>query len=429
MIINYSNSISYFKDYSFWILFIIFFTSGYVFFKIPFEFYFHYFIIFPLTFYWSIKFGLPKFYFKVFSIPFIIGLIHVGIGNNDIFTFFKIFGGLSVTLLFFYYILIIYEFNNFKVFEIYCLACWVLCIIAFVQIISYFIGFKPGYNFSWILNKWGFVSGGIIGFRVNSILPEPTYLATSLSPVVYVSVNNLFSKKNIIFSNFQSILIILTSILTTSTIGYLGIIISIILSLDYLRLRYILIALLIATVGYMVAYENVSDFRNRVNSAKGLWIEKDFNINNTNNSSFVLYNNLHIAKENLSNHPFFGTGLGSHETAFKKYTLTKSLIKYDFEFNIKDGNSLFVRLCTETGLIGLGFILLLLVKGFIYKVNYDNNDLFYHHLISQAIFILLVLVLIRQGNYMLNGLPLLFLMYFFNFIQYKEKINKIGAEI
>ena len=92
LIINYSNSISYFKDYSFWILFIIFFTSGYVFFKIPFEFYFHYFIIFPLTFYWSIKFGLPKFYFKVFSIPFIIGLIHVGVGNNDIFTFLKYLG-------------------------------------------------------------------------------------------------------------------------------------------------------------------------------------------------------------------------------------------------------------------------------------------------------------------------------------------------
>ena len=84
----------------------------------------------------------------------------------------------------------------------------------------------------------------------------------------------IYFQKNIIFSNFQSILIILISILTTSTIGYLGIIISIILSLDYLRLRYILIALLIAIVGYMVAYENVSDFRNRVNSAKGLWIEK-----------------------------------------------------------------------------------------------------------------------------------------------------------
>ena len=84
---------------------------------------------------------------------------------------------------------------------------------------------------------------------------------------------------------------------------------------------------------------------------------------------------------------------------------------------------MFVRLCTETGLIGLGFILLLLVKGFIYK-GHDNKDLFYHHLISQSIFVLLVLVLIRQGNYMLNGLPLLFLMYFFNFRQYNDKLNK-----
>jgi len=423
LINNYNNSISYFKDYSFWILFIIFFTSGYVFFKIPFEFYFHYFILFPLTFYWIIQYGLPKFYFKVFTIPFIIGLIHIGIGNNDIFTFFKIFGGLSVTLLFFYYVFILYEFDNFKVFEIYCLACWVLCIIAFIQIISFFIGFKPGYNFSWILNKWGFVSGGIIGFRVNSILPEPTYLATSLSPAVYVSINNLFSKKNMIFSNFQSILVIVTSILTTSTIGYLGIIISIILSLDYLRLRYILIALLIAIGGYMVAYENVSDFSNRVNSAKGLWIEKDFNINNTNNSSFVLYNNLHIAKENLKKHPFFGTGLGSHESAFKKYTLTKSLIKYNFEFNIKDGNSLFVRLCTETGLVGIGFIIIMIFNGFIFKINSNKNELLKYKIISQALFVVIFLVLIRQGNYMLNGLPMIFLLYYLNGNQYRSKLN------
>ncbi len=422
---NYNNSITYFKDYSFWILFIVFFSSGYVFFKIPFEFYFHYFILFPLTFYWLIKHGLPKFYLKIFTIPFIIGLIHTGIDNNDIFTFFKIFGGLSVTLLFFYNIFIIYEFNNFKVFEIYCLACWVLCIIAFIQIISFFLGFKPGYNFSWILNKWGFVSGGIIGFRVNSILPEPTYLATSLSPAVYISINNLFSKKNMIFSNFQSILIIMTSILTTSTIGYLGIIISIILSLDYIRLRYILIALLIAIGGYKVAYENVSDFSNRVNSAKGLWIEKDFNIKNTNNSSFVLYNNLHIAKENLKKHPFFGTGFGSHESAFKKYTLTNSLIKYNFEFNIKDGNSLFVRLCTETGLVGIGFIFIMIFNGFIFKIDSNKTELLEYKIMSQALFVIIILVLIRQGNYMLNGLPMIFLLYYLNGNQYRSKLNLV----
>ena len=56
------------------------------------------------------------------------------------------------------------------------------------------IGIISYYDYSWFLNKWGFVEGGIIGFRVNSILSEPTYLATSLSPAVYVSINNLLSK-------------------------------------------------------------------------------------------------------------------------------------------------------------------------------------------------------------------------------------------
>ena len=167
----------------------------------------------------------------------------------------------------------------------------------------------------------------------------------------------------------------------------------------------------------------MKDFRSRLDAAKGLWIDDDYGITNTNNSSFVLFNNFHVAKENLLRYPVFGTGLGSHETAFKKFTLTKTLLPYDFEFNVKDGNSLFIRLCTETGLLGLGFILLMLVRGFIYKVNSQNEDMLKHKIISQSLFVLLVLVLIRQGNYMLNGLPLLFLLYHYNGVQYKRAIN------
>ncbi len=419
------NSFSYFKDYSFWILFIILFSSGYVFFKSPFEFYFHYIFLFSLTPFLIIKFGLPKFYFKLFIIPLTAGLIHLGLGNNITFTFLKIFTGLSITVLFFYYVLEIYDFNIFSIFEIYCKASWILCLIAFVQIISFFIGYKDGFNFSWLLNKWGFVEGGLIGFRVNSILPEPTYLATSLSPAVYISIKNLISRKSYIFSKIQSILIILISILTTSSIGYLGILLSLILSINAIRLRYVFFGLIILLFGFTIAYNNVSDFANRADSARGLWLENDFSINNTNNSSFVLFNNLHIAKENLKEHPFFGTGLGSHETAFKKHTLTKSLIQYDFEFNVKDGNSLFVRLCTETGFFGLGFIIILLFNGFIIKSENITNDFFEHKMISQALFIIIILVLIRQGNYMLNGLPLIFLLYYFNGKQYLEKLSSI----
>ena len=348
-----------YKNLNFWIIFVVLFLVV-LFFKIPFEFYFHYIFLFSLTPFFLIKFGLPKYILRLFIIPFVIGLVHITLKNNLTFTFLKIFGGLLISLIFFESLLKNYNYNILHVFELYCKACWILVLIAIFQILSFLIGFEYGYNYSWFLNKWGFVDGGLIGFRVNSILSEPTYLATSLSPAVYVSVRNLIKKKTFIFSKLQSIIIIIISILTTSTIGYLGIIISVILSLEVLRLRYIFIAITISLIGYFLAYNYVSDFRSRVNSAKGLWVEEDFHIDNTNNSSFVLYNNLHIAKENLMKYPLFGTGLGSHETAFKKFTLTKSLIQYDFEFNVKDGNSLFVRLCTETGLIGLIFILIII---------------------------------------------------------------------
>lgn len=414
-----------YKNLNFWLLFIILFSSSYVFFKTPFEFYFHYIFFIALTPVFILKYGIPKLIPKVLIIPLLVGLIHVTIGNNSGFTFVKIFGGLCLTILFFYHILISQSFDVKKLFYWYCKCCYLLSIIAVIQIFSFLIGFKLGYDFSWILNKWSVIYGGLIGIRVNSVLSEPSQLGIVLSPALYVAISNLVSKSNIIINKLQSLIILMVVILTTSTIGYLGILISVILSLEVLRLRYIFIAITISLLGYFLAYNYVSDFRSRVNSAKGLWVEEDFHIDNTNNSSFVLYNNLHIAKENLMKFPLFGTGLGSHETAFKKFTLTKSLIQYDFEFNVKDGNSLFIRLCTETGLFGVIFILLLCAKSFIINENISNEiEISDFKLISRAIFVLIVLSLIRQGNYMLNGLPLIFLMYYFNFKSYKDYLLK-----
>tara|TARA_B100001758_G_C18391726_1_gene603344 strand:+ start:263 stop:1543 length:1281 start_codon:yes stop_codon:yes gene_type:complete len=403
----------------FWLLFIVLFSSGYVFFKVPFEFYFHYIFFLTLLPIWVLRYGIPKIIIKLLFIPLIIGLVHIGLGNNNPFTFFKIFGGLSITIMFFYHFLIIKDFDFKKLFSWYIKFCYFLVLIGTVQVISFLIDFEYGYNFNWILNKWSLVKGGIVGIRVNSILSEPTYLATVVSPLVYISVKNLISKSDLYIKKYQSILVIVISILTTSSIGFFGILLSLLLATNTIRLRYLFIGLFISISGFLVTYNNVPDFRARVDSAFGLWIEDDFSAKNTNNSSFVLYNNLHIALEGLKNNPLFGTGLGSHEVAFKNYTLTKSVIKYDFEFNIKDGNSLFIRLCTETGLLGLVFILLLTIRCFIYRV--PSADIFQENkIISQSIFVLLILTLIRQGNYMLNGLPLMFIIYYYNYIDYKN---------
>ncbi len=289
--------------------------------------------------------------------------------------------------------------------------------------VSFYIGFVPGFNYSWIFNKWGVVEGGLLGIRINSILSEPAQLAIILSPAVYLGIRNLIHQDNYILNKYQSILILIISVLTTSSVGFIGILLSLLLNTNSFRLRYFVFGIGISVLSYTVAYNYVPDFKSRIDSAVGLWMHQDFNLSNTNNSSFVVYNNVHIAKENLKEYPIFGTGLGSYEKAFQKHTLTGKVIKYDFEFNKKDGNSLLVRLFAETGCVGVFFILVLLYK--CYVRDEKVLQIAEHSLISKALLIIIILSLIRQGNYMLNGLPLIFLLYYYNSIEYKNSLNKI----
>ena len=418
-------SFSFFLDQV--VLFVCLFSSAYVFFKSPFEFYFHYLFLLTLIPFFAVKFGFPKSAFTIFIVPLLVGFVHVVLGNCNAFAFVKVFGGLLATFIFYNYVLFYYNFNLNKLFSIYIKFCLIICFVGVFQTISFVIGFKYGYDFSWILNKWGFVRGGIVGFRVNSILSEPAQLAIILSPACYVAVRNLLHKKNFLLTKYQSLLIVLITVLTTSSVGFIGLLFCILLNTNSFRLRYFFIGVVIFLSSFFLAYNYVGDFKSRFDSATGLWLNNDFSLKNTNNSSFVLYNNLHIAKENLFNHPFFGTGLGSHEDAFNKHTLTGKVIQYDFAFNKKDGNSLFVRLCTETGLVGLFFILFIVVKCFIWKIDNDKQAVFL--IVSQSLFILILITLIRQGNYMLNGLPLIFLIYYYNFINYKKEVNKPALDV
>lgn len=395
------------------ILFISLFSSSFIFFKYPFEFYFHYLLIITLTPIFLFKVGIPKFLLYGAFAVLIVGLINISFLNNSVFNFSKIFLGLWASIYFYYSLLFLKNFNVKLFFKIYCKLCFLVSFIGMIQVVSFLINFKYGFDYTWIFNKWAVIEGGIVGIRVNSILAEPSQLGIVLSPALFVSVRNLIKRKALYFKKWESLFIVIIVILTTSTIAYFGLLLSILINTKSFKIRYILVGLVISVFGFFVAYRNVNEFKLRVDAAKGLWIEENFDIVNTNNSSFVLYNNLHIAKQNLLSHPLFGTGLGSHEFAFKKFSLTKKLLNYRFEFNVKDGNSLLIRLCSETGLIGVILVIFFCIKNLIIvKEQSENFEIKY--IISNAIFILIILTLLRQGNYMLNGLPLMFLMYYYN---------------
>ena len=398
------------------------FLNSYVFFKKPFEGYFHYLIFLTLIPLFLLKYGYPKYLIKLFLWFIAVGLTYVFQGLYPFFDFIKIFGGMFMSFTFYHYVLKYYQFNLLQLFSVYLKWSYIMSIIGIIQLVSYKIGFVYGYNFRWILNKWGVVEGGVFGIRINSVFSEPSGLAAALAPAVFVSVYNILHKKNFILSKRASLILIFTYIISSSSTAYIGLILIFVLVTMSIKFRYLLIGIGIGILFFTSFYSISNEFKSRVDSSIGLWVYQDYSIDNTNTSSFVLYNNMHVALESVKENPFFGTGLGSFKAAYDKHSLTKNIevIAYDFEFNTADGNSLLVRILVELGLVGMFIMLVLMIKGFIYLRT--EEELIQYRIISQAILILIFLNLLRQGNYFLNGFPLFILMYYYNWQGYIKAI-------
>lgn len=407
------------KGVSIWVEGMIMLTvvlSSYIFFKQPFEFYFHYIIFLGLLPFFFLKYRLPKFVLQILLFTLVVGLFYVAINGYETFQFIKVWGGLLLSLVFYSYVIQYFKYNVEYIFKRFIQWGYYTCVIGMVQVVGFYLKIAPFYDYGWLLNKWKVINGGILGIRINSIYSEPSTVAVVIAPVVYVAIYNLILKQKYLLSKIQSLIVIAVYIGTSSSTAYIGIFFVIILVTDSIRLRYTVIGLSIAALAGWGLYSNIDEFRSRVDTSIGLWVYQDYSIQNTNTSSFVLYNSYNIAVSNLKDYPVFGTGLGSYEMAYEEYSLTKSVISYDFEFNRFDGNSMLLRLMVETGLIGVIFIGIVIFRGFIGKsVDHSHRD---YRIVSQAIFVMMALYLLRQGNYFLNGLPLFYLLYYYNWKNY-----------
>ena len=129
-------------------------------------------------------------------------------------------------------------------------------------------------------------------------------------------------------------------------------------------------------------------------------------------------NNYTVTKQNFIKNPIFGTGLGSHEFAYDKYSLNK-IIGGIYEFNTGDANSLFLRTVSEVGLMGIIFIILFAFKYFVSN-DLNQREIDDYWLIGNALLVLILLTYIRQGNYTYNGFFMYCWMYFYNSKNYNE---------
>lgn len=400
------------------------FVSSIVFFKEPFEGYLHYFIFFLLFPFFIGSFGAPTKTFMLLALPLLIGGVQILLGNNEPGLFFKIFAGVLLSMSFYDYTFSYFQFDVEKVFRLYLQGALIVSYIGIVQFVSYRVGFTPGYNYNWLFNKWGVVPGGL-GIRVNSIFSEASQFAIVIAPASFVAVNNLLNPAvSYQYSRLQSVAILIAMFLTTSSTGYIGLFfVALLLMFNYDRLYYFFIGAAISIVGGWILYMNVPDFQKRIDSSVALWVYGDFSIENVNTSSFVLYNNFHIATENFKSNFLTGTGLGSHPVAYDRYSLTKNEGILDFQFNKADGNSMLIRLTSETGLIGLFFIFWLLYKFYVKRNAGIQQNVYW--IISNATLVLIALYLLRQGNYFINGFPFFVLLYYYNKKVYDQHLMQL----
>ncbi len=400
------------------LIFISVFISTITFFKTPFEGYLHYAIFLILLPFFVSRYGIPAAPIRILLLPFLIGILQVLLGNNTNALFFKIAIGVLLSSTFYYYVMEYYEGNVEELFRIYLRWAYWVSIIGIIQVVAYRVGFRPGYDYSWLFNKWGLVAGQSGGLRMNSVFSEPSQFGIVISPAAFVAVYNFLLKKRYGYTTLQNAVIILAMLLTTSSLAFLGILLAfIILTINFGKFYNLLIGVFFALIAGFGLYKYVPEFQLRVDTSLGLWVEKDFRLENVNTSSFVLYNNFHIASENLVNSYFIGTGLGSHPVAYEKYSLTNAVGFIEFEFNQSDANSMFLRLLSETGLLGVGFFIVVIFRCFVRKGD-DDDPLW---LISGAVLVLILLYMVRQGNYFINGFPFFVWLYYYVYKKNKER--------
>jgi hypothetical protein len=414
------------------------FFTGFVFFKDPFEFYISYIPIVILLPVFIIKYRFFAQSLYLLIPLLLIGLFNIFIENNTVPRFLKIYLNITVNLIFYQYVMQYYAYDIKLLFKKYLNVSYFVCALGLFQLFSFWIGFTYGYDLRLILplNKWGVNPGGL-GIRINSFFSEPSSLGIAIAPAFFISLFQLFSRTNDFISLKKCLVIVICYCLSFSSLAFLGIFISIVLlALNFGAVRYFLLAIPLSVFLFFVAYNNAPEFKARLDGINELFINNILDektagetkrakirriqgfLKKVHGSSFVFYNNYTVAKNNFVKNPLFGTGLGSHEFAYEKYSLNK-MIGGIYEFNMGDANSLFLRTISEVGLMGAIFIILFVFKYFVpHDLNLREIDDYW--LISNALLVLILLTYIRQGNYTYNGFFIYCWMYYYNHKNYHE---------
>lgn len=288
------------------------------------------------------------------------------------------------------------------------IALWV-CYIGYVQYLIFFITGNDyiGHVFS---------QQELVDYRarMTSIFLEPGNFAAFIVPAVGYS---FFVKANDIYKKRDKFLVLLALLLSFTTIGYLMLLLILIYSYRKFLLKYIWVFAfpLILFVGFLVNYsvtgqkvnnEYIDGMLTKFSNSYQMIDNLSFDALAFSGdlSTFAIYSNLWVAEEAPCR--LVGTGLGTHEYSY--INIFRDTGSNWYGVNKDDAYSLFTRIFSEFGYIGILLGILFLYK---YRNFKDPKNI--------AILFYFISLLIRGGFYFLYGVIFFFYLYYYT----SEKIN------
>ena len=324
----------------------------------------------------------------------------------------KVAGSILLPYVFYAYVWRHFEYNVERLFTIYLKGAYVVSVIGLLLFVDSFLG-NNLLNFLQLFIYLDTIDASI-GIRLASTLGEPTYFANIVLPAGVVAMFRLVVKSQsgigiAYLTKRKSLVFILALLLTYSAIAFLGLFLGgILLLLRHGAIRYAIIIPFILIFARVVIFQ-VPELEDRYQCVLSVSTEEkqtgDFH-----GSSFILFNHAYITWMNLKENPLFGTGLGTHPIATEKYSLGNKGVEYHYRTqNAQDASSMLLRILSELGFFGGILVFIFLKRNFIPRVPEDPVL----WLISTAIFVTILMQLLRQGNYILNGFPFFVLGYVF----------------
>ena len=344
----------------------------------------------------------------------LFSLYNIFLAKDTLFLLSKQLMGIFLNALFFYLIVKINKYDVKKLFKIYLNFAVLAGVIGLFQELSYLLGFRTGYDFSYILASRVHISQtGLL--KVSSIMSEPAAFCYVMIPAFFTAITS-FKKNEFKFLNkCTSSIIILSVIFSFSLSGYAGISFSfILLFFNYAKMKHFLIGTVVLSILMFFAYDNVMDLKMRINDSVGALIGKT-KLEETNKSTFTLYCNTLIAWESIKDSPLFGSGLGSHAISYERYlneVVDVKNVNPKFLFqNSRDTSSLLIRIMSETGLVGLLSVFYFIFRFWTLKKNDSSNYLW---VVNNAILTMFFVRAIRGGHYFVGGTFFFMWMYYFS---------------